>query len=138
MFAGGRRGAAGFHTGPRLCGDEGLWGAGVKESDKAVAGGVDFYSGGKGCVIDGNNNAQEARPVFGEGRIGIGRVCVGGYGGNGSMGSRWGCVRQEGRQESVERRRRGRSRLGCADLMYAVAGGRDAGGGWVGRGPTRG
>ena len=55
-FAGGRRGAGGFHTGSRLCGDEGLWGAGVEESDKAVTGGggrtaVDFDSGGKECVI---------------------------------------------------------------------------------------
>ena len=46
VFAGGRRGAAGFHTGPRLCGDEGLWGAGVKESDKAVAGGGGIRVGG--------------------------------------------------------------------------------------------
>ena len=38
-FAGVRRAAAGFHTGPCLCGDEGLWGSGVKDGDKAVAGG---------------------------------------------------------------------------------------------------
>ena len=61
-FAGGRRGAASFHTGPRFRGDEGLWGPGVEEGDYAVTGdggrtAVDFDSGGEGCVIDGNNTA---------------------------------------------------------------------------------
>ena len=66
-FAGGRRRAAGFHTGPRLCGDEGLWGAGFEEGDKAVTGdggrsAVDFDSGGEGCVINGNNIALRLGP----------------------------------------------------------------------------
>ena len=138
-FAGGRRGAASFHTGPRFRGDEGLWGPGVEEGDYAVTGdggrtAVDVGSGGEGYVIDGNNTTQKAKSMFGEARRGTGRVCAGGHGGNSSAGARWGCARQEGRQESVERRRRGRSMSGCADLVYAVTGGGDAGGGWVGRG----
>ena len=102
-FAGDRRGAAGFYTGSRLRGDEGLWGAGVVEGDKVVTGdggrtAVDFDSGGEGCVIDGKQTAQKARSMFGEVRIGIGGVCVGGHGGNSSAGARWACARQEGRQ----------------------------------------
>ena len=51
-FAGGRRGAAGFHSGPLLRGDEGLWGARVEKGDKAVTGdggrtAVDFDAGGE-------------------------------------------------------------------------------------------
>ena len=66
-IAGDRRGAAGFYTGPRLCGNESLWGAGVEEGDKAVTGGggrtaVDFDSGGEGCVINGNNIALRLGP----------------------------------------------------------------------------
>ena len=100
-FAGDRRGTAGFHTGPRLRGDKGLWGAGVEEDDKTVTGdggrtAVDFDSGGEGCVIDGNNTAQKARSMFGEARIGIGRVCVGSHGGNSSTGARWGAPGKKG------------------------------------------
>ena len=61
-----------FHASPGFSGDEGLGGAGVQESYKAVAGGgggsaVYFNPGGKRCIVDGNSAVGKAGPVFGNG-----------------------------------------------------------------------
>lgn len=92
-LAGVCRSDTGFYSSPCQGCDEGLWRPGVQDGDHAVAGGgdratVDFDSGGKGCVIDGNNTTREATPMFGENERKRSRgVCVGGDGGDGSVGT---------------------------------------------------